>query len=325
MKKMRLFAFLCVIVLLCGSVSTAALAANYGYAGKKGSITLSENSTAGLGIGDILQLKVSKDKIASCKSSEPKYATVSSAGLVKARKAGKTVITVNTKGGKTFTLKVTVADPKKPSGIKLTQKSITTYVGMKTDLKPYLKAKPYAEVLDVKSLTWTSSNEGVVKVKKGVITAQGTGTAKVTVTTKNKKKATFTVTVKRNRIDKISPEPRLGDIDSYRHEIYLKSVEIVSPKKVVLEYYLLVTYPYWYRTTFFSYIDSYVYYYDENSNAVPLVNGELVDIKVKEKGMTVSTFTVTYSGDSVSNTNVKLWHVRNKIGYTRKSFLNLEY
>ena len=325
MKKMRIFALLCVIVLLCGTVSTAALAADYGYAGKKGSITLTEDSSAGLAIGDTLQLKVSKDTIASCKSSTPKYATVSATGLVTAKKAGKTAITVNTNGGSTFTLNVTVVDPKKPSGIKLTKKSITTYVGMKTDLKPYVKGKPYADVINISSLTWKSSNENVVKVKKGVITAQGTGTAKVTVTAKNKESATFTVKVKKNKINNISEKPRLSAISGYNHALYLKSVEIVSPKKVVLEYYLLFTYPSWYKATSFSYIDSHVYYYDDNWDSVTLVDGEATKIRVSLKGQSVGTFKVTYSGSSVKNTNIKLSKLKNKIYCKWSSFLYYEF
>ena len=327
MKRTRFFALLCALVFLGLGICSGASAADFGYAGGKGPLTLTENSQAGLAVGEQLQLAASGN-IAACTSSKTKVAVVTGAGLITAKKAGKTTITVTTGNNLTFKLDLTVVDPKKPSGIYFSKKKLTTYAGMKTDLRPYLKGKPYENILNVGSVSWKSSNPKVVTVsKKGQITAQGVGTAKITATTKNKKTATITITVKKNKVDNISKKPMLSDGYAYNHYLYLKSIEIVSPKKVVVEYYLLFTYPSWCTAKYFDYVYTDITYRPDPSSweSKQLVYGESGRVNVNLKGQHVGTFKVTYTGKQVQNTNVRLSKVKDTIRYDWSSFLNYVY
>ena len=58
-------------------------------------------------------------KVKSIKSSKSKVASVNKSGIVTARKAGTTTITVLTKNGKKATVKVKVVDPNTPTRIVL--------------------------------------------------------------------------------------------------------------------------------------------------------------------------------------------------------------
>lgn len=119
------------------------------------------------------------------KSSNPKYATVSSNGLVTTKKkgAGKTVtISAATKDGSdivaTYKIKIVKHAVK---SVKITAKSKTVKAGKKLSLKAHVKTTGKTAN---KTLTWTSSNEKYATVsKKGVVktTKQGKGkTVKIT-------------------------------------------------------------------------------------------------------------------------------------------------
>ena len=127
-------------------------------------------------------------------SSNKKVATVTSKGVIAAKKAGTAKITVQSKYDSrikgTFTLTV-----KKVSGsIQLKKSSTTLYKGKKYTVK--VKS---VKGLKSKKVTYKSSNSSVASVtSKGVVTAKKKGTAYITVTSSaNKKvKTVFTVTVK---------------------------------------------------------------------------------------------------------------------------------
>lgn len=119
------------------------------------------------------------------KSSNSKYATVSSNGLVTTKKkgAGKTVtISAATKDGSdivaTYKIKIVKHAVK---SVKITAKSKTVKAGKKLSLKAHVKTTGKTAN---KTLTWTSSNEKYATVsKKGVVktTKQGKGkTVKIT-------------------------------------------------------------------------------------------------------------------------------------------------
>lgn len=119
------------------------------------------------------------------KSSNVKYATVSSNGLVTTKKkgAGKTVtISAATKDGSdivaTYKIKIVKHAVK---SVKITAKSKTVKAGKKLSLKAHVKTTGKTAN---KTLTWTSSNEKYATVsKKGVVktTKQGKGkTVKIT-------------------------------------------------------------------------------------------------------------------------------------------------
>jgi len=169
------------------------------------SITLNKNSnTLYLGTSASkakFTLKVKKIKPAKATTKKVKYsssdtsvATVSSKGVVKAKKAGTAVITVKaTDGTGTYaTCKITVVQY--ATGLTLTGPGKTLDVGNAMQLK----ASVAPTTTSNKSLTYSSSDSNIAKVSaSGVVTALKPGTVTITATTKDgsNKKATYTITV----------------------------------------------------------------------------------------------------------------------------------
>lgn len=108
-------------------------------------------------------------------------ATLTDDGSVTAVAEGDAVITVTTaEGAKTATCKVTVAKPMVPvTGITLEPSTLDMLVG---DIAK-LKANVLPADATVKDVTWSSSNEDVVTVEDGILTAKTIGTSTITVTT----------------------------------------------------------------------------------------------------------------------------------------------
>lgn len=145
-----------------------------------------------LNVGKTYTLKVSgiKGKI-TWTSSQKSVATVSSKGVVKAKKKGNTVITAKY-GKKKFICKVTVKQP--VTSIKLNKTSATLNKGKSLTLK----ATVLPGNANNKSVTWSSSNEKVATVSsKGVIKAVGNGKAVIVAKAKDGsgKKASCKITV----------------------------------------------------------------------------------------------------------------------------------
>ena len=145
-----------------------------------------------LNVGKTYTLKASgtKGKI-TWTSSKKSVATVSSKGVVKAKKKGTAVITAKY-GKKKLTCKVTVKQPVK--SIKLNKTSATLKKGKSLTLKATISPSN----ANNKAVTWTSSNKKVATVSsKGVVKAVGNGTATITVKAKDGsgKKATCKITV----------------------------------------------------------------------------------------------------------------------------------
>ena len=140
------------------------------------------------------------NKAVSWSSSNKKYATVSSKGVVtaKAAGAGKTVtITAKAKdgSGKKATYKIKIKGPVK----KITLKgSKSLKAGKKTTIKATVKIGKGGS----KALSWSSSNKKYATVSsKGVVTAKKAGKGRtVTITAKAKdgsgKKATIKIRIK---------------------------------------------------------------------------------------------------------------------------------
>ena len=139
--------------------------------------------TAGTKTTTISVTKKGVSGTAKFKSSNKKIATVSSKGVVTAKKAGKVTITVTV--GK-YSKKVTIT-VKKPT-LKLAKTSASIKVGKKTTIKP--TATPSGKV------TYKSSNKKIATVNsKGVV--KGVKKGKTTITVKcNGVTQKFTVTVK---------------------------------------------------------------------------------------------------------------------------------
>ena len=151
-----------------------------------------------LNVGKTYTLKASgtKGKI-TWTSSKKSVATVSSKGVVKAKKKGTAVITAKY-GKKKLTCKVTVKQP--VTSVKLNKTSATLKKGESLTLKATVSPSS----ANNKTVTWTSSNKKVATVSsKGVVKAVGNGTATITVKTKDGsgKKTTCKITVKTNNIE----------------------------------------------------------------------------------------------------------------------------
>ena len=127
-------------------------------------------------------------------SSNPKVVSVTSAGKVKALKAGESaVITVTTNSGK-CTAKVTVkVNPIPVSKITLNKTSATMTKGGTLTLKATISPSNATN----KTLKWSSSDSKIVKVSSsGKVTAIKNGTATITCKSADGKKVTCKITVK---------------------------------------------------------------------------------------------------------------------------------
>lgn len=143
-------------------------------------------ATLTLGVKEKATLKVS-GKV-RYKSSKAAVATVSSKGVITAKRKGKAVITVTS--GKKELGRCTVQVVAAPKRVTVSPKAASIEIGQTLQLEPKLPKNTHA------SLTYTSSNRKVVKVSAaGLVTAVSAGKATVTVTAHNGKKAKCTVTV----------------------------------------------------------------------------------------------------------------------------------
>ena len=123
------------------------------------------------------------DKITSWRSSNKKVATVTSKGKITGKKAGKAVITVKLKSGKTAKITVKVQKTTvKTTKLKLDKKSLTLRKG-----KKYQLTATVSPITSAEKVKYKSSNKKVLTVtSKGKITAKKKGTAYVIVTSGKK-------------------------------------------------------------------------------------------------------------------------------------------
>ena len=164
---------------------------------------------------------------------------------------------------------------------------------------------------------WKSSKSSVVKVtSKGVITGMKPGSATITATRKSNKKdkCSIKVTVKRNKVDNIHYKPS-PSIASYKSgAISLKSVEIVSPSKVVVEYYVAFNFPSRWKVAKITSVQDAVNLYNRSTGEfVKTIVGGYYQTTSKKisgfksrKGQFVQTIKVTYSGSQVHCANIRL-------------------
>lgn len=114
-------------------------------------------------------------------SDNPSVASVSSSGVVTARKSGTAKITAVTADGKERTAACLVTVNMKVQSVTIPS-SLTLGVKKTYTLKPTVKPSTASN----KAVTWSSSNTSVATVdSKGVVTAKKVGTATITVKTKD--------------------------------------------------------------------------------------------------------------------------------------------
>ena len=205
-KSMKRIKKLSVMLLCCLLLSVIAMPVSASAA------KLNKKSIS-LNVGKTYTLKASgtKEKI-TWTSSKKSVATVSSKGVVKAKKKGTAVITAKY-GKKKLTCKVTVKQPVK--SIKLNKTSATLKKGKSLTLKATISPSS----ANNKAVTWSSSNKKVATVSsKGVVKAVGNGTATITVKAKDGsgKKATCKITVKAQGSTSVKTDP----------STYFKTVEL---------------------------------------------------------------------------------------------------
>lgn len=164
---------------------------------KSNRITLAKGKKATLKTTVTVTPNTSANKKVTYKTSNKKIATVSSKGVITAKKVGTATITVTSKKNKKKTAKVYVKVVK-GYVTKVTVKPTTAEleVGGTQTVKATVKTKGKKPN---KTLKWTSSNSDVAAVSsKGVITAVAPGVATITAqsTDGTNKKATVKVLVK---------------------------------------------------------------------------------------------------------------------------------
>lgn len=169
------------------AASVSVKAAGYTLAGNK--ITLKKGKSVKL-VSTVSPAKASQK--VTYTSSKKKVATVSSAGTVKAKKAGTAKITVKTANGKKKVITIKVVKKEKVNKkLTLSKKKLTLKKGKTTQIK----VKKMTAGTTSK-LTYKSGKKSIASVDKyGVIKAKKKGKATITVTC-GKKKATIKVTVK---------------------------------------------------------------------------------------------------------------------------------
>ena len=131
------------------------------------------------------------DKTLTWESNNPEVATVSSTGVVTARKPGNAIITVRTSNGLTDTCNVTVIS--QITSIHLNLTAITLDEGVSQTLRATINP---SDTTDAKTLTWKSSNEAVAAVdQEGKVIALKEGVATITAMTVNGRRAECKITV----------------------------------------------------------------------------------------------------------------------------------
>ena len=161
------------------------------------------SNTYKVGAGDDLSLNIDLGVYDECyqnikyTSTDEEVATISSEGVVFAKKKGKTTIKVSN-SYKTVTKAVEVVSASSVNsvtGIKLNTTSLTITVGANASLS----ASITPENATNKAITWSSSNESVALVSsKGKVAGVGVGSAVITATTQDgNKTAMANVTVKK--------------------------------------------------------------------------------------------------------------------------------
>ena len=153
-------------------------------------LEIKKDSSQGLR-ATITPKETTDDKTLTWESNNPEVATVSSTGVVTARRPGNAIITVRTSNGLTDTCNITVIS--QITSVHLNLTAITLDEGVSQTLRATINP---SDTTDDKTLTWKSSNPEVATVdQEGKVTAVKEGVATITVTTVNGRRAECKITV----------------------------------------------------------------------------------------------------------------------------------
>ncbi len=164
-------------------------------------------------------------------SSNKKVATVSSEGVITAKKAGTCTITVKTKsGGFVAKCKIKVKNYVAVKSFKLNKKSVSVSDGKTYKLKATFSPSNASD----KSVVWSSSNPKIATVSsKGIVTGVKPGTCTITCKSKDTgKKVTCKVKVKRVYVSSVQFEESVYTVNC-NEKITLKAK--ISPKNATTQ------------------------------------------------------------------------------------------
>ncbi|WP_285959894.1 leucine-rich repeat protein [Thomasclavelia spiroformis] len=194
-------------------------------------LEIKKDSSQGLR-ATITPKETTDDKTLTWESSNPEVATVSSTGVVTARRPGNAIITVRTSNGLTDTCNITVIS--QITSVHLNLTAITLDEGVSQTLRATINP---SDTTDDKTLTWKSSNPEVATVdQEGKVTAVKEGSATITVTTVNGKEATCTVTVlNATALEDAIDRAEAIDESTYTADSYSALQTAIANGKAVLE------------------------------------------------------------------------------------------
>lgn len=153
-------------------------------------LTMNKESSQGLRV-IVNPSDTTMDTTITWKSSNEEVASVSSTGLVRAKRPGKVVISATSSNGIVAECDVTVRSEIK--SVVLNQTALTLEEGSNQSLRATINP---SDTTDAKDLNWVSSNTSVATItQNGEVTAVAPGTATITVITVNGRKAECKITV----------------------------------------------------------------------------------------------------------------------------------
>lgn len=161
--------------------------------------TLTMNKETSQGIRAIVSPSdTTMDTTITWTSSNEEIASVSSTGLIRAKRPGEVVISATSSNGIVAECNVTIRSEIK--SVALNQTALALEEGSLQSLRATINP---SDTTDVKDLTWVSSNPTVATVSQsGEVTAVAPGTATITVSTINGRKAECKITVTQAAVTK---------------------------------------------------------------------------------------------------------------------------
>ena len=150
-------------------------------------------------------------------SSNSKIVTVDSSGTIRTLSAGQAVVTAKTANGKKSSVTIEVTSP-----VSLVTITPDVVLGNGENFRMGVRIVP--DDATNKTLTWSSSNTGIVSVDNGVLTANAEGTATITAKSVNGKTSTSQITVKKAPTSvKIESSFALGVGEKYKFGVMIPS------------------------------------------------------------------------------------------------------